>query len=145
MMPQNPFASAAQGGADLLPLIIAVCIFGAAATVVDSEGRRTVVRFFEGVNDISMVVIGWLMRLAPIAVFVLIAATVARSGLGLLDQLLTFALVVVARARACTLRSCCCRRCALGARVGVADVRPRRSPTHCCSPSPRRRRTRRCR
>ena len=95
MIPQNPFASAAQGGADLLPLIIAVCIFGAASTVVSGEGRRTVLRFFEGVNEIAMVVVGWLMRLAPAAVFVLIAAMVARSGLALLDQLLVFAAVVV--------------------------------------------------
>ena len=95
MIPQNPFASAAQGGADLLPLIIAVCIFGAASTVVSGEGRRTVLRFFEGMNEISMIVVGWLMRLAPIAVFVLIAAMVARSGIALLDQLLMFALVVV--------------------------------------------------
>ena len=95
MVPQNPFASAAQGGADLLPLIIAVCIFGAAATVVSGEGRRAVLRFFEGVNEISMVVVAWLMRLAPAAVFVLIAAMVARSGIALLDQLLVFALVVV--------------------------------------------------
>jgi Na+/H+-dicarboxylate symporter len=95
MIPQNPFASAAQGGADLLPLIIAVCIFGAASTVVSGEGRRTVLRFFEGVNEIAMVVVGWLMRLAPAAVFVLIAAMVARSGFALLDQLLVFAAVVV--------------------------------------------------
>ncbi|MDB4877575.1 MAG: hypothetical protein JWM41_4021 [Gemmatimonadetes bacterium] len=95
MVPQNPFASAAQGGGDLLPLIIAVCIFGAAATVTRGDGRDTVVRFFTGVTDLSMVVIGWLMRLAPAAVFVLIAATVARSGLTLLTQLLAFSLVVV--------------------------------------------------
>jgi len=95
MIPQNPFASAAQGGADLLPLIIAVCIFGAASTVVSGEGRRTVLRFFEGVNEIAMVVVGWLMRLAPAAVFVLIAAMVARSGFALLDQLLVFAAMVV--------------------------------------------------
>ena len=95
MTPQNPVASAAQGGADLLPLIIAVCIFGAAATATKTEGRRLVVRFFEGVNDICMVVIDWIMRLAPAAVFALIAATIARSGLGILDQLLAFALVVV--------------------------------------------------
>ncbi|HEX3866493.1 MAG TPA: dicarboxylate/amino acid:cation symporter [Gemmatimonadaceae bacterium] len=95
MVPQNPFASAAQGGADLLPLIIAVCIFVAAATVTDTRGRRAVVQFFEGVNDISMVVIDWLMRLAPPAVFALIASTVAQSGLGVLDQLLEFALVVL--------------------------------------------------
>jgi Na+/H+-dicarboxylate symporter len=95
MIPQNPFASAAQGGGDLLPLIIAVCIFAAAATVVDSDGRRTVVRFFEGINDISMVVVDWLMRLAPPAVFFLIAATIARSGLAMLSQLVAFALVVI--------------------------------------------------
>jgi Na+/H+-dicarboxylate symporter len=96
MVPQNPFASAAQGGGDLLPLIIAVCIFAAAATVARGEGRDSVVRFFQGVNELSMIVIGWLMRLAPVAVFFLIAATVARSGLTLLSQLLSFSLVVVA-------------------------------------------------
>ena len=95
LVPQNPFAAAAQGGADLLPLIVAVCFFGAAATVVSAERREPVVRFFEGVNEMAMVVVGWLMRLAPYGVFALIAAAVARSGLGLLDQLLAFGAVVV--------------------------------------------------
>jgi Na+/H+-dicarboxylate symporter len=93
MIPQNPFAAAAQG--DLLPLIVAVCIFAAATTVVPEERRRPVVAFFEGLNDISMVVIRWLVQLAPPAVFVLIAATVARSGLDLLASLAMYALVVV--------------------------------------------------
>src|SRR5262249_16944259 len=48
LVPQNPFAAAAQGGADLLPLIVAVCFFGAAATVVDPQFRQPVVRFFQG-------------------------------------------------------------------------------------------------
>jgi Na+/H+-dicarboxylate symporter len=95
LVPQNPFAAAAQGGADLLPLIVAVCFFGAAATVIDAERRRAVVGFFEGVNEMAMVVVGWLMQLAPYGVFALIAAAVARSGVGLLDQLLAFGLVVV--------------------------------------------------
>src|SRR5262249_51323204 len=92
-VPQNPFASAAQG--DLLPLMIAVCIFGAAATVIRGEGRRIVVSFFEGLNDLSLVVIGWVMHLAPAAVFVLIASAVARSGIDLIRSLLQYALVVV--------------------------------------------------
>ncbi len=95
LVPQNPFAAAAQGGADLLPLIVAVCFFGAAATVINARRREPVVRFFEGVNEMSMVVVGWLMQLAPYGVFALIAAAVARSGVGLLDQLLTFGAVVV--------------------------------------------------
>jgi Na+/H+-dicarboxylate symporter len=95
LVPQNPFAAAAQGGADLLPLIVAVCFFGAAATVIDARRREPVVRFFEGVNEMAMVVVGWLMQLAPYGVFALIAAAVARSGVGLLDQLLAFGAVVV--------------------------------------------------
>jgi Na+/H+-dicarboxylate symporter len=94
MLPQNPIASAAQS--DLLPLIIAVCIFGAAATVTRGEGRRVVVAFFEGINDLSMIVIGWLMRLAPAAVLVLIASVLARSGAALLQGLLLYVLVVIA-------------------------------------------------
>jgi len=96
MIPQNPFASAAQGGGDLLPLIIAVVIFAAAATVADDAKRQPVVAFFAGVNEVSMIVIGWLMKLAPIAVFVLIAATVARFGATLLVELLAFCGVAIA-------------------------------------------------
>jgi Na+/H+-dicarboxylate symporter len=93
MLPQNPIASAAQS--DLLPLIIAVCIFGAAATVTRGENRRTVVAFFEGINELTTVVIGWLMLLAPPAVFVLIASLVARSGADLLQGLLLYVVAVV--------------------------------------------------
>ena len=94
MIPSNPFAAAAQG--ELLPLIVAVCIFGAAATSMQGEGKRAVVGFFDGVNELSMVVIRWLMRLAPAAVFLLIAATVAKSGLDLLERLALYCVVVVA-------------------------------------------------
>ena len=93
LVPQNPIAAAAQG--DLLPLIVAVCIFGAAATVVPTARRRPVVAFFEGVNDLSMVVVRWLMWLAPPAVFFLVAGAVARAGAGLLASLVVFALVAV--------------------------------------------------
>ena len=93
MTPQNPFASAAQG--DLFPLIVAVCFFAAAATATRSDGARAVTTFFEGVNNLAMIVIRWLMQLAPIAVLVLIAATVVKSGTELLAQLLVYAAVVV--------------------------------------------------
>jgi Na+/H+-dicarboxylate symporter len=92
-IPSNPFAAAAGG--ELLPLIVAVSIFGAALTVISGDGRRAVLGFFQGVNELAMVVIGWLMLLAPPAVFVLIAVTVVRSGMDLLKSLLLYALVVV--------------------------------------------------
>lgn len=93
LIPQNPFAAAVQG--DLLPLIVAVCLFAAAATTLPDDKRRQIVSAFERLNELSMILIGWLMRLAPIAVFVLIAATVARLGVGFLSELLAFAAVVL--------------------------------------------------
>jgi Na+/H+-dicarboxylate symporter len=93
LVPQNPIAAAAQG--ELLPLIIAVCIFGAAATVVPEPRRRPLVAFFEAVNDVAMVVVRGLMWLAPPAVFLLVAGAIARAGAGLLMSLVAFALVAV--------------------------------------------------
>lgn len=93
LIPQNPFAAAVQG--DLLPLIVAVCLFAAAATTLPDDKRRQIVSAFERLNELSMILIGWLMRLAPIAVFVLIAATVARLGVGFLSELLAFAAAVL--------------------------------------------------
>ena len=94
IVPQNPFAAAAQG--DLLALIFAILVFAAAATALDEERRRPLVSFFGAINDVSMVVIRWLMVLAPWAVGVLIAVTVVRSGIDLLRSLATYALIVVA-------------------------------------------------
>ncbi|MGH7546411.1 MAG: dicarboxylate/amino acid:cation symporter [Gemmatimonadota bacterium] len=94
MIPSNPFASAAQG--DLLPLIIFTIIFGAAVSLIGGERRDAVLNFFNGVNDAVMIVIDWVMKLAPYAVFALIAAVVARFGLDLLKSLLIYALTVTA-------------------------------------------------
>jgi Na+/H+-dicarboxylate symporter len=94
IIPQNPFAAAVQG--DLLPLIVAVCIFAAAATTLPDDKRRSVVEAFARLNDLSMIVIGWLMQLAPYAVAVLIAATIAKSGAGMLANLALFVIAVIA-------------------------------------------------
>ncbi len=118
MIPSNPFAAAAQG--ELLPLIVAICIFGAAATSLQTEGKRAVVGFFEGVNELSMVVIRWLMRLAPAAVFLLIAATVAKSGLDLLRSLALYCAVVIG-ATAVHILVTLVPALRLGARVGVME------------------------
>jgi Na+/H+-dicarboxylate symporter len=93
LIPQNPFAAASQG--ELLPLIVAVCLFAAATTTLPSDKRRQVLSAFERLNELSAILIGWMMWLAPAAVFVLIAATVAKFGASLLGDLLTFAAAVV--------------------------------------------------
>ena len=88
MIPRNPFAAAAE--MDLLPLIIATLLFGAAATVLEPARRAAVVGFFDGINGMCVVVIHWVMKLAPYAVFALIASVVARFGWELLQSLLLY-------------------------------------------------------
>ena len=93
IIPRNPIQAAAQF--DLLPLIFFSVVFGAAISVLPGENKATVISFFSGINDASMIVIGWVMRLAPYAVFALIAAIVSQFGLDLLRSLLIYALTVI--------------------------------------------------
>jgi Na+/H+-dicarboxylate symporter len=93
MIPRNPVRAAADF--QLLPLIFFSVVFGAAFSMLPDEQRTTVIRFFEGINGASMIVIGWVMKLAPYAVFVLIAAVVAQFGLDLLQSLLVYMMTVI--------------------------------------------------
>jgi Na+/H+-dicarboxylate symporter len=92
MIPNNPVAAAAEG--NLLPLIIFVIVFSAALTHVMPSRRDVVLDFFHAINDASMVVIHWIMKTAPYAVFALIAAVISRFGLEVLQSLALYATVV---------------------------------------------------
>jgi Na+/H+-dicarboxylate symporter len=92
MIPTNPINAAAN--MDLLPLIVFTVLFGAALTLVEPERKKAVLQVAEGVNQAVMVLIDWIMRLAPYAVFALIAAVVAQFGLDLLRSLVFYALAV---------------------------------------------------
>lgn len=93
MVPVNPVAAAAQG--DLLALIVAVVAFGTAANALGADARARLVTLAEAVNDATLTLVGWTMRVAPPAVAILIAATVLRSGLDLLRSLAAYAAVVI--------------------------------------------------
>ena len=93
MIPRNPIQAAAEF--DLLGLIFFSLVFGAAVSVLPEAQKTPVLSFFEGVNNASMIIIGWVMKIAPYAVFALIAAVVAQFGLDLLRSLFIYSLVVV--------------------------------------------------
>jgi len=93
MIPRNPIEALASG--DMLPIIFFAIFFGAAVSALPAERREHVVGFFDGVNEAAMVMIHWIMRLAPYAVFALIGAVIARFGLDVLQSLMVYSLVVV--------------------------------------------------
>ena len=94
VIPRNPVRAAANF--ELLPLIFFCVIFGAAVSILKGAGRTMVIQFFTGINEASTIIIHWIMKLAPYAVFALIAAVIARFGVDLLKSLLIYSLVVLA-------------------------------------------------
>lgn len=65
----------------LLPLIIFSILFSAALTTLGEKGRP-VLEFFNGVNEAMMRLVIWLMYLAPIGIFSLVAARLGKAGGG---------------------------------------------------------------
>lgn len=93
IIPRNPLGAAAE--MDLLPLIFATLLFAAAASVLKPARQAPLVSFFDAVNGAAGVIIDWVMRLAPYAVFVLIAGAMARFGVGLLRGLLLYSILII--------------------------------------------------
>lgn len=78
MVPANPFAAAADG--TLLPLVVFSLIFGFALTRLAPARREPVVQFFQAVADAMLVVVRWVLVVAPVAIFVLALGLGARMG-----------------------------------------------------------------
>ena len=91
LVPANPIRSAADGA--MLPLIVFTIGFGAALTKVSDERRAGVVNFFKGLADAMMVLIGWVIALAPIGVFALAAPLGARMGVSAAGALVSYILL----------------------------------------------------
>jgi Na+/H+-dicarboxylate symporter len=91
LVPANPVRAAADGA--MLPLIIFTLAFGVALTKVAGERRIAVVQFFNGLADAMIVIIGWVIALAPIGVFALAAPLAARLGFSAAGALLSYILL----------------------------------------------------
>ncbi len=79
LIPSNPIGAAAT--MQLLPLISFSILLGA-ALAAGGNATRPAVAFFEALLDAIMRLVDWILRLAPVGVFALVAWTVARIGLG---------------------------------------------------------------
>lgn len=88
IVPRNPVQAAANG--DLIAVMFFALMFGVAATVVRSEGTRTFVSAMQGVYDICLKLIDWVIRLAPWAVAALLFSITAKLGFDVLVQLARF-------------------------------------------------------
>lgn len=94
MLPPNIVAAAAEG--QMLGLIVFSLLFGFFAARLPAalaENQRT---FWQAVYDVMLRITGLVMRFAPIGVFGLVSATVARTGWSAFGPLAVFFFCVVA-------------------------------------------------
>lgn len=88
IVPRNPVQAAANG--DLIAIMFFALMFGIAATVIRSEGTKAFVTAMQGVYDICLKLIDWVIRLAPYAVAALLFSITAKLGFDVLVQLARF-------------------------------------------------------
>jgi proton glutamate symport protein len=94
IIPVNIVEAAAN--TKLLALVFFAVIFGFFLARIEQPHQGTVMSFWQGIFQIMMRITGWVMMLAPIGVFALIAKVVAVSGFGGAGPLLLFAGCVLA-------------------------------------------------
>ena len=85
IVPSNAVAAAAAGA--MLPLVTFALFFGFALTRLETEPRTQVVGFFKAVADAMIVIVHWVLWVAPVGIFALVFALCARAGLGVLQAL----------------------------------------------------------
>jgi len=78
----------------VLALVFFTAVFGFAVTRIDTEGRQAIGRFFRALQDAMLIVVGWVLRLAPIGVLGLAFAVGAGSGGAAFGAILHYVVLV---------------------------------------------------
>ena len=78
IVPDNVIAAASNG--EILPLVVFSLLFALAATRIGEQGRRSLVGLFEAISDTLLVIIGWVLWIAPLGVFALSFSVGASAG-----------------------------------------------------------------
>jgi proton glutamate symport protein len=77
-VPANPVRAAVDGA--ILPLVVFTLVFAIALMRLDPARREPVVKLFQSVADVMLVVVRWVLALAPVGIFALALALAARLG-----------------------------------------------------------------
>ncbi len=78
-IPANPIKSAADG--QVVSVVLFALIFGFAVTRIPSARKEQIAELMRGLVDALLVVVGWVLWLAPFGVFALALVAGSRSGL----------------------------------------------------------------
>ena len=94
LVPTNPIAAASKD--DILPLMIFTLALAFAITRLAPDPRKLLTGFFTALADALVIVIEWVLKLAPLGVFALAYVVGARSGAAAFGALLHYVIIVSA-------------------------------------------------
>lgn len=94
MVPTNPIAAAANDA--ILPLVIFTAFFAIAITRLPQAPRDTLAGIFSAIGDAMLIIIGWVLLVAPIGVAALAFVVAARTGVGAIGIFLHYIAIVSA-------------------------------------------------
>jgi len=80
LIPTNPFAAAVNGA--MLQLVLFTVLFAVAVSRIDPASRATILAFFKAVSNAMLVLVRWVIVLAPIGVFALVLPLTVHTGAG---------------------------------------------------------------
>jgi Na+/H+-dicarboxylate symporter len=126
LVPTNPIAAAASD--QILPLMVFTLVFAFALTRLPEEPRARLTGFFSAVADAMLVIINWVLWLAPIGVFALALVVGASAGGAAFGALAHY--VVVVASVGCVVWVLAWPLGVIGGRTGVAAFSRAVAPAH---------------
>ncbi|MCP2520796.1 dicarboxylate/amino acid:cation symporter [SCandidatus Aminicenantes bacterium Aminicenantia_JdfR_composite] len=90
-IPSNPIKSAAEG--HLLQIIIFTILFGISLNKIPKEYSEAILKVISAINRSMIVILNWILKLAPFGVFALIAPITGKLGFSIIFSLLKYTLV----------------------------------------------------
>lgn len=84
-IPVNPIQAAAESS--IAPMVVFALLFGLAVTKIKTELKTALLQVFDGIVEAMLVLVHWVLLLAPIGVFALALMVGAKAGFGAVGAL----------------------------------------------------------
>lgn len=85
IIPNNAIQAAAANA--MLPLVVFSLFFGFALTRIEETRRQRLLELVQAIADVMIVIVGWVLAIAPLGVFALVLAVSAEAGTATLRAL----------------------------------------------------------
>ena len=94
LVPANVIQAAAAGA--MLPIIVFTLLFALASRHIDAALREALVHFFGAIAGATTTIVDWIIAVAPIGIFALVAVAAGRAGMALAGAMAYYVVAISA-------------------------------------------------